>query len=88
MSAAELLGACNLQVGRPVHVVQHDNPTDEQLYETQQRYIDELLRIWETYKVHHSLLSIPPSPIFADGCSLSPQDVYARNRTRELTLVD
>lgn len=38
-------------VGRPVHVVQHDNPTNEQLYETQQRYIDELLRIWETYKV-------------------------------------
>jgi hypothetical protein len=38
-------------VGRPVRVEQTDNPTNEQLYETQQRYIDELLRIWETYKV-------------------------------------
>lgn len=38
-------------VGRPVHVVQTDNPSTEQLVETQQRYIDELLRIWETYKV-------------------------------------
>ncbi|CDZ97886.1 diacylglycerol o-acyltransferase [Phaffia rhodozyma] len=51
--------------GRPIRVVQCNNPTSEQLQETQGRYIEELLRIWDTYK-----------------------DVYARNRTKELTLVD
>ncbi|KLO19104.1 diacylglycerol-acyltransferase [Schizopora paradoxa] len=37
-------------IGRPVNVVQCDKPTLEQIHEVQKRYIDELFRIWETYK--------------------------------------
>jgi hypothetical protein len=80
---------CILPVGRPVHVEQQDNPTNEQLYETQQRYIDELLRIWETYKVCRCRPKVCSSHAAAlTPSSLPGQDVYARNRTRELTLVD
>ncbi|KAL7414178.1 diacylglycerol acyltransferase [Mrakia frigida] len=52
-------------VGRPISVTQADSPSPEQMLEVQKAYIEELLRIWETYK-----------------------DVYARNRTRELTIVE
>lgn len=38
-------------VGHPISVVQHDNPSEQQLQETQARYIEELMAIWEKYKV-------------------------------------
>ncbi|CAG8461702.1 7003_t:CDS:2 [Paraglomus brasilianum] len=37
-------------VGNPIEVTQKDNPTEEELRTIQQKYIDELFRIWETYK--------------------------------------
>ncbi|KAI0057261.1 DAGAT-domain-containing protein [Artomyces pyxidatus] len=37
-------------IGRPIHVTQADQPTLEQITETQQAYIEELMRIWHTYK--------------------------------------
>ncbi|EJD48089.1 diacylglycerol acyltransferase [Auricularia subglabra TFB-10046 SS5] len=37
-------------VGRPIHVKQHDKPNLEMVEEVQKQYIDELLRIWNTYK--------------------------------------
>lgn len=36
--------------GRPIHVQQNDKPTKEEVEAVQKRYIDELLRIWNTYK--------------------------------------
>lgn len=38
-------------VGHPITVTQNDNPTETELVETQARYIEELLSIWEKYKV-------------------------------------
>ncbi|KAI0050984.1 DAGAT-domain-containing protein [Auriscalpium vulgare] len=37
-------------IGRPIHVTQTDKPTLEQITEVQQEYIEELMRIWHTYK--------------------------------------
>lgn len=37
-------------IGRPVHVVQTDKPTLEEITKVQQAYIEELMRIWNTYK--------------------------------------
>ncbi|ETW78817.1 hypothetical protein HETIRDRAFT_155947 [Heterobasidion irregulare TC 32-1] len=37
-------------IGRPVHVVQTDKPTLEEITGVQQAYIEELMRIWNTYK--------------------------------------
>ncbi|KAH7105911.1 diacylglycerol acyltransferase [Auriculariales sp. MPI-PUGE-AT-0066] len=37
-------------VGRPVSVTQHDRPTIQMVEEVQARYIEELMRIWDTYK--------------------------------------
>lgn len=52
-------------VGKPIEVVQNDNPTEEEVLEVQTKYIDELYDIWNTYK-----------------------DTYAKNRVRELTMVE
>ncbi|KAF0451685.1 diacylglycerol acyltransferase [Gigaspora margarita] len=52
-------------VGKPIDVVQNDNPTEEQLLEVQKKYIAELYEIWDNYK-----------------------DIYAKNRKRELTLIE
>jgi hypothetical protein len=43
-------------VGHPISVTQNDNPSEAQLVETQARYIDELMSIWEKYKVSLELL--------------------------------
>ncbi|KZP08351.1 DAGAT-domain-containing protein [Athelia psychrophila] len=37
-------------IGNPVHVTQTDKPTLEEIMEVQKRYIEELTRIWNTYK--------------------------------------
>ncbi|KAK4688362.1 hypothetical protein P7C73_g1758, partial [Tremellales sp. Uapishka_1] len=37
-------------VGRPIHVDQVPDPSDELVQEIQKQYIDELMRIWDTYK--------------------------------------
>jgi len=37
-------------IGRPVHIKQTDQPTKEMVEEVQARYIEELMRIWNTYK--------------------------------------
>ncbi|TBU39554.1 DAGAT-domain-containing protein [Dichomitus squalens] len=37
-------------IGQPIHVVQCDKPTLEEVIHVQQQYIDELMRIWNTYK--------------------------------------
>ncbi|KAI1790256.1 DAGAT-domain-containing protein [Ganoderma leucocontextum] len=37
-------------IGNPIHVVQCDKPTLEEVMHVQQQYIDELMRIWHTYK--------------------------------------
>ncbi|KAG8953573.1 diacylglycerol O-acyltransferase 1 [Tulasnella sp. 419] len=37
-------------IGHPIEVKQHDNPTREYVEEIQTKYIDELMRIWDTYK--------------------------------------
>ncbi|KAI0741800.1 DAGAT-domain-containing protein [Daedaleopsis nitida] len=37
-------------VGHPIHVVQCDKPTLEEIMQVQQQYIDELMWIWNTYK--------------------------------------
>lgn len=52
-------------VGKPIAVKKIEKPTLEDLQEVQNRYIDELMAIWDTYK-----------------------NLYASNRTRELTLVE
>ncbi|WVQ93081.1 hypothetical protein IAU59_000145 [Kwoniella sp. CBS 9459] len=52
-------------VGKPIHVKKDPRPSDEHVQETQQLYIEELMRIWDRYK-----------------------DLYARGRTKELTLVE
>lgn len=43
------LGAIVL-VGRPIAVNQTDKPTKEYLEQVQAQYIEELVRIWDTYK--------------------------------------
>jgi len=52
-------------IGRPIHVPKEEKPSKELVEKIQTLYIEELLRIWDTYK-----------------------DTYARERTRELVLVD
>ncbi|WRT69199.1 uncharacterized protein IL334_006183 [Kwoniella shivajii] len=52
-------------VGKPIHVKRDPHPSNEAIQETQQLYIEELMRIWDKYK-----------------------DLYARGRTKELTLVE
>ncbi|CAG8648100.1 17615_t:CDS:2 [Dentiscutata erythropus] len=52
-------------VGKPIDVVQIDNPTEEDLLEVQKKYIAGLYEIWDQYK-----------------------DVYAKNRKRELKLIE
>ncbi|KDE09727.1 hypothetical protein MVLG_00129 [Microbotryum lychnidis-dioicae p1A1 Lamole] len=42
-------------VGRPIRVSQRDNPTKEELEEVQERYIEELKRIWDDYKNQHAI---------------------------------
>ncbi|KAL5492340.1 DGA1 [Sanghuangporus weigelae] len=37
-------------IGRPINVVKNEKPTLEQLHGVQKLYIEELYRIWETYK--------------------------------------
>ncbi|KAL7280647.1 hypothetical protein ACG7TL_005586 [Trametes sanguinea] len=37
-------------IGHPIHVVQCDKPTLEEIMQVQQKYIDELMWIWHTYK--------------------------------------
>ncbi|KAI0322792.1 diacylglycerol acyltransferase-domain-containing protein [Amylostereum chailletii] len=37
-------------IGRPIHVTQMDKPSIEDIREIQREYIDELMRIWHTYK--------------------------------------
>ncbi|EAU90640.2 diacylglycerol O-acyltransferase [Coprinopsis cinerea okayama7 len=37
-------------VGRPIHVNKCDKPSLEEVYRIQQQYIEELTRIWDTYK--------------------------------------
>ncbi|CAA7265177.1 unnamed protein product [Cyclocybe aegerita] len=37
-------------IGKPIHVDQCDKPTLEEVIRVQQKYIDELTRIWNTYK--------------------------------------
>jgi len=37
-------------IGNPVHVIQSDKPTLEEIMSTQKLYIEELTRIWNTYK--------------------------------------
>ncbi|KAG9302851.1 hypothetical protein G9A89_009628 [Geosiphon pyriformis] len=37
-------------VGKPIEVQQNDNPTEEYILEVQQKYINELFDIWNTYK--------------------------------------
>ncbi|KAG8891818.1 diacylglycerol O-acyltransferase 1 [Tulasnella sp. 403] len=52
-------------IGKPIHVPKEEKPSKELLEKIQTLYIEELMRIWDTYK-----------------------DIYARERTRELMLVD
>jgi len=42
-------------VGRPIHVEKCEKPTIEQVREIQVQYIDELMRIWNTYKDEFAL---------------------------------
>ncbi|SPO28360.1 probable diacylglycerol acyltransferase type 2b [Ustilago trichophora] len=37
-------------VGKPIHVKQNPNPSKEEIEEVQNRYIEELMNIWETWK--------------------------------------
>ncbi|KIM44385.1 hypothetical protein M413DRAFT_431336 [Hebeloma cylindrosporum] len=37
-------------IGKPIHVTKCDKPTLEEVMSVQQRYIEELTRIWNTYK--------------------------------------
>ncbi|TKY89588.1 hypothetical protein EX895_001373 [Sporisorium graminicola] len=37
-------------VGKPIHVKQNPNPSKEEIQEVQNRYIEELMNIWETWK--------------------------------------
>ncbi|KAG8877932.1 diacylglycerol O-acyltransferase 1 [Tulasnella sp. 332] len=52
-------------IGRPIHVPKEDKPSKELVEKIQNLYIEELMRIWDTYK-----------------------DTYARERKRDLTLID
>ncbi|KAJ7780289.1 DAGAT-domain-containing protein [Mycena maculata] len=51
-------------IGRPIHVTQTENPSLEEVTAVQMQYIEELERIWNTYK-----------------------DVFAKARTRELSII-
>ncbi|KAJ7725259.1 diacylglycerol acyltransferase-domain-containing protein [Mycena olivaceomarginata] len=51
-------------IGRPIHVTQTENPSLEEVMRMQKLYIEELERIWNTYK-----------------------DVFAKARTRELSII-
>jgi len=37
-------------IGKPIHVQQCDKPTLEEVMRVQEKYIEELTRIWDTYK--------------------------------------
>ncbi|RXW18000.1 hypothetical protein EST38_g7860 [Candolleomyces aberdarensis] len=37
-------------IGKPIHVTQRDKPSLEEVREVQEKYIEELTRIWDTYK--------------------------------------
>jgi len=37
-------------IGKPIHITQSDKPSLEDIMDVQKQYIDELLRIWNTYK--------------------------------------
>ncbi|KDQ26471.1 hypothetical protein PLEOSDRAFT_1057032 [Pleurotus ostreatus PC15] len=37
-------------IGKPIHVIQCDHPSSEEVFRIQKIYIDELTRIWDTYK--------------------------------------
>ncbi|KAJ7623639.1 DAGAT-domain-containing protein [Roridomyces roridus] len=52
-------------IGHPIHVTQTENPSVEEVRAVQKQYIEELERIWHTYK-----------------------DVFAKTRTRELSIID
>lgn len=75
-------------IGRPISVTQNDNPSSEEMYTVQKAYIEELLRIWEAYKVSTALVTHALSDTADRRLWLVSQDVYARNRTRELTIVE
>lgn len=40
----------NIVVGRPIHIVQHQNPDAKYVDEIHQQYVDELTRMWENWK--------------------------------------
>ncbi|KAG9013286.1 diacylglycerol O-acyltransferase 1 [Tulasnella sp. JGI-2019a] len=52
-------------IGRPIHVPKEEKPSKELVEKIQNLYIEELMRIWDTYK-----------------------DTYARERKRDLKLID
>lgn len=41
-------------IGKPIHVTKTANPSKSQVEETQRLYIEELMRIWNTYKDHYA----------------------------------
>lgn len=69
-------------VGKPIITEQNSNPSEELIQEYQTKYIEELMRCVVALQHDEGSLRI--------CCSIwnKYKDVYARNRTKELTLVE
>jgi 2-acylglycerol O-acyltransferase 2 len=76
----------NTIVGRPIIVKQNQNPSNEELHEYQKQYIDELMR-WVALGVETQAIETEHA-LCRRSIWNRYKDVYARNRTRELRLVE
>lgn len=69
-------------VGRPIHVRQETKPSDEHVQELQQLYIEELMRYVVKFR------SLCRQQTLTSRIWNRYKDVYAQNRTKELTLIE
>ena len=83
------------EVGHPIHVVQCDKPTLEEVMHVQQQYIDELMWCVPPLRCFSlpshppfSLLGAEPSLIWVHRIWETYKDQFARTRTRELSIIE
>ncbi|KAI8996481.1 DAGAT-domain-containing protein [Trametes punicea] len=70
-------------IGHPIHVVQCDKPTLEEITQVQQKYIDELM-----WYVVSFVSSCPARPLFGNVIWHTYKDEFARTRRRELNIIE
>ena len=81
-----------LKVGHPIHVVQCDKPTLEEVMHVQQQYIDELMR-YVTMPSSLHLIAVAGrslTPFSGASCRIwhTYKDEFAKTRTRELNIIE